>query len=95
MTDRARLAERLEQRARMCCPYVDQNAPDQEAASRAARNNADLMVLLREAAEWLRRGCETCRYRVVEVSCDDECEFLDNLCCATMGYTCGQWRARP
>ena len=110
MTDRTRLAERLEERAQMCCPYVDQNAPDQEAASRAARNNADLIAMLREAAEWLRRDealesevqhwrsqrCETCQHGEPwpVVAGCLYCRHVQDHC-DVMGNGCNAWEARP
>jgi hypothetical protein len=83
MTDRTRLAERLEQQSHDLF-------------------NGQTAFLLREAAEWLTRGCETCRYcyktcRVGEPKTRiDGCSRV-NKPCVDLGNGCNAWegRARP
>ena len=60
------------------------------------RNHA--FRLLREAADALeaeaRRRCETCRYRVRELNCDDVCSRLGEICCASVGNGCRAWAGK-
>jgi hypothetical protein len=58
-----------------------------------ARDTARAVLLaldLSEAAELLERTCKTCRHRIVEAECDDECAITE-LCCTTLGHHCGHW----
>ena len=64
--------------------------------------NAQDEALLREAAEWLRRGCETCQHNdggdcvltlFVEVT-DQGTRFEHWTLCETLGNGCHAWEAR-
>ena len=83
MTDRTRLAEKLEERYRSAAPV-------------GLETTWITMTDLREAAEWLRRGCETCQHGEpwpVVAGCL-YCRHVQDHC-DVMGNGCNAWEARP